>query len=1446
MADVSPEAENNEPIGCGKYDRNDEAENQEIAKQQALAGADWVLTRLHPRLPPPPTLYANLPYPLFSKVPVSQIGPAPRDDAIATEVLRGSSGSYLRNTLVVNGRIERNTHGSLTDSVSFNKAEQQPPPSTKPTQSSSLPRPSHVYDHPDGTRREVYEITLEKAALMAIPCWTNDEEFADDDACIFGRPKWADHSIELLGDAVVTHATNLIAGAKDIRRLNHAVHLLNHVVAFNPVSDTLFAKTLSTIAFAFHQNFHSTGDVSKLDDAIERFDIALSLEPEGAFGRWAVLEKYGRALVSKYEMTSNKDHLDRAVEYLREGLSLCPDGTSAHAHCISTLGGALLLRYKMTLDQMDLDEATDHFARQLSVDSNDDDNRSITLSNLAQAFLIRFRELGGYSNLEQAILYLEEVVERWASDPSRQATALFNLSGAYVSRYNQTEDLEDLEKSIRGYGRAAELFPDDHPTRPVCLGNMAGAYLDRYHAKSQRADLDLAITYAETALSQLPPKYHQRQTSLRNLAEALSTRFHWDNDPSDLARSLVYYQEALSLQDPGHYNRAATIRDITKTLLDRHSATGDETDYTLAISQLSNLSPQLGDPKYALTMGKAMFSKFNVKGQIPDLDLAIKHFGEAMSYSNAEGKKDPDALEHLSIALTSRYLRTGNGKDLDRAINHQAEAITLRPKGSPKSIQRLDHLAHITILRFKVTRNPSDPALAIRYCEEALAYYPPGTLGRPMVLYRLASILLATSQEADSRHDLDAAIKHLEEAFASLPNNHSEYRLILNALATCLGARSKFSGNLSDLDQAVAYGEDALARTPTDDKDICSFHHAFGLALFARWELGGRPEDFRDAGVQFVYAVQSLPSDHNERAWYMLSCANMMKLMHLGTKNTDLPEPDIPFLDTCLSLLQSATLATSSTPLQRLEACCQYITLSTSEGRPVELGAYVLMLSLLDAASAQAESFEARQTRLWSDSRFMMAKILAMNGVSSAIEQGHVELAVEFLEYSKAILLCQLSRYRTSLDSLHDERPDLAERFKALSSELEHTTVSHEKASDGALGSWIQVDRHVKISSRARDLTNEWNDLVEEIRAVPGFEPFLKELPFEKLREAASCGPVILINISIIGSPSNALIVTKEGPPTVVPLPDADLRAVLHLVAKFGEVGKGSPTIARETPEMLRDLWDIIVEPIAVILQETLQYPIGSRIWWCPSMIVQGLPFHAAGIYKKGGMRMVDLYVSSYTSTLSTLIRAREGLGQSTRCPDVLVVGQSNTPRRTPLPAVTTELDRVTKRVSKTTVLRDEEATREAVLSSLPQHPWVHLSCHGIIGKENPLQSHFALHDGPLSLLDLMKLNLPHAELAFLSACHSAASSSPHNSDEFLHLAAAIQFAGFRSVVGTMWAMADEAGPIVAGEFYRKMLSSDTVDGRNAAWALREAVKRLRVNKAFSYGVWINFVHWGA
>ncbi len=160
-------------------------------------------------------------------------------------------------------------------------------------------------------------------------------------------------------------------------------------------------------------------------------------------------------------------------------------------------------------------------------------------------------------------------------------------------------------------------------------------------------------------------------------------------------------------------------------------------------------------------------------------------------------------------------------------------------------------------------------------------------------------------------------------------------------------------------------------------------------------------------------------------------------------------------------------------------------------------------------------------------------------------------------------------------------------------------------------------------------------------------------------------------------------------------------------------------------------------------------------------------------------------------------------------------------------------------------------ATPYQVLVDLKVCPWVHFACHGSLNPTEPFKSSFKLHndgtsdanEGRLSLLQIARVRPEHAELAFLAACDSAAGDSQGSTDEGLSLAGSLQFCGFQSVVGTLWAMSDKDGPDLAQDFYEG-LKNEGRDHRMSAVALHRAVKKMR-DRGVPLERWSTYIHIG-
>ena len=255
------------------------------------------------------------------------------------------------------------------------------------------------------------------------------------------------------------------------------------------------------------------------------------------------------------------------------------------------------------------------------------------------------------------------------------------------------------------------------------------------------------------------------------------------------------------------------------------------------------------------------------------------------------------------------------------------------------------------------------------------------------------------------------------------------------------------------------------------------------------------------------------------------------------------------------------------------------------------------------------------------------------------------------------------------------------------------------------------------------------------------------------------------------------------------------------------------------------------------------------HVTWCAGGPLAFLPLHAAGTYgsreASPTMATFDFVASSYTPSIAALLSAQRDTGKTE--PKALVIAQPNTPNQSPLPGVTKEVNFIREYLpGSPMILNGSDATVSAVSTALKDYTWVHLACHGIQDKADSIKSAFALHDGKLSISELMKISSKGAELAVLSACQTA-TGDEKIPEEAMHLAGGMVAAGFKSVIGTMWSIGDKDAPVVAEEFYKIINKQREYGGKmQPAYALHEAVKVLRekIGEENFIG-WIPFVHFG-
>ncbi|KAG1772526.1 TPR-like protein [Suillus placidus] len=786
------------------------------------------------------------------------------------------------------------------------------------------------------------------------------------------------------------------------------------------------------------------------------------------------------------------------------------------------------------------------------------------------------------------------------------------------------------------------------------------------------------------------------------------------------------------------------------------------------------------------------------------------------------------SLNDLAISLRDRYMQRGIRSDLDETIELNWAALLLCPPGHSHRSESLNNLAATLGHRFQQRGLPSDLDKCIELHRDALLLHPPGHSDRSESLNNLAESLGDRFEQRGAPSDLDESIELHRDALLLRPPGHSDRSESLNNLAVSLEDIFKQRGTPSDLDERIELHRAALLLHPPGHSHRSWSLNHLAVSLGDRFQQRGLPSDLDESIELFRAALLLRPPGHFDRSSSLNNLAGVLgeRFKQRGVLSD---------LDECIELHRAALLLRPPGHSDRLSSLKN---LAPVHATPPHISRTHLTAAKSWAAAAEAtnhgSALLAYQTTLKfldqhvtlvspSSRHFDLVRLatssLAVDAFSYCIRHGEPTTAVELVEQGRAVFWTQLAR----LSSPFSELSLLGDTGAALEAEFKQLSFRIRSA----------FDRSTEDQSpQMRQLTMQWNDVVSRIRMLPDLSRFLLHPLFSDLQKAAAEGPVIIVNASQYSC--DALIVLSGQNPVHVPI-DITQTEVSDLSSEFQSLSKefGSFDNQHKLVSILRKLWHDIVDPVVQALRVSNVHP-GSRIWWCPTAEFTLLPLHAAGPYEKKRDSLPHMYISSYTPTLATLVRARQQVSRDAPPQHFVAIGQGNPAGGRPLDCVAPELAAVAQRlvpvVSSFASLEDNDATVEGALDALNHNQWLHLACHGMPNRRQPFESSFAMRDGPLMIKHIIRSNWQNPQFAFLSACHTTVGDEK-SPDESIHLAAAMQFSGFRSVIGSMWSVDDKVAQQVVSAFYGNLVDdSGRLDCTRAAVALHKAMKKLRHN----------------
>ena len=1026
----------------------------------------------------------------------------------------------------------------------------------------------------------------------------------------------------------------------------------------------------------------------------------------------------------------------------------------------------------------------------------------------------------------------------------------------------------EIDEQISRGRRILLSSPRSYPLRYSHLQLLASFYDNRYVQSGQKEDMEMSILYGTEAVFVAANSDTVNQDTVQglfHLATKLMNRMQAFKEPSDVEPCIGYfrYLESQPLETFGVSSDQVKVHLLVALGSQAELGIGDAARNMDEVMDrcrdllASNIPhSQLKVAMRVLANANYVYDRYSLGLASKYLEISIDLFREA---NRLLGSHDPEVAFQLAIHLSHRFRQTYSLDEYDELMALFDKVITSEPNSDspgPLATAALYFSAINAVNRADVYENPEYMEEAI-YCHRRFLRIP----STDDVQRRATTLVLAKLIRKRSMHfgitgegppeapSPDPEVTSFPHLIASLRAGSTidgtnwwevpEERLMhVQALETVCSAT-----DIAEIAEAIEYCQLLLALSPPSDSITYFPALALGKVLYHACKCTHNMEYLNESIAAFrnILGMPYTKWAHFEVIVH-LHAALSVRWILFGDKKD---------FDEMMQLCSVASKDTYANIPNQLGFSYHWAERARSNGHHTTSTAYKAALSLMEDTLLFAPTLETQHLHLVS--RREIYEELPKNMASYEVSRGQLPDAIQALERGRALIWSEMRGFRTSIHQLVFPS-HIAEEFTAVNRELETltTSVSPDIAmnDDNGHEDGEGMDGFARLVVRHRELLAKRKELVSQIQALPGLEGFLKTPSFDTLRSAAMHGPVIIVNHSKWRC--DILIILHHTRPSLITTPDGFYGRAIELRNQLLHTRNNYPLESRQYQRALRfvleSLYELVGQPVINELRR-LKIPEQSRIWWCPTSVFCSLPLHAMGPIPSddGVLRYFsDLYIPSYTPTLSALIESRNPGKSSLERPSVLLVANPDKDMKGAFP----EIWHVQHLDAKVTTLMGKRATPSAVVEGLQNHRFAHFVCHGKLEAEKPFNALFEVSTGAhLTLLEIVRSRLPDAEFAFLSACHTAELTEGSIAEEGLHLTAAVQYCGFRSVVGTMWAMADQDGGDLAKHFYNSMFSSDEPGvpyHERSAQALRDAVRTVRKKKRLPLEQWVNFVHYGA
>jgi len=793
------------------------------------------------------------------------------------------------------------------------------------------------------------------------------------------------------------------------------------------------------------------------------------------------------------------------------------------------------------------------------------------------------------------------------------------------------------------------------------------------------------------------------------------------------------------------------------------------------------------------------------------------------------------ALNSAGGVFLRRYWARGRVDDLNRALDLWEQAVKATPPDSPDLRMYLNNLGTGLGERFVRTGREADLEEAIRVFQQAVKATPPDSLDLPSGLNNLGTGLSDRFVRTGREADLEEAIRVFQQAVKATTPDSPVLPRYLSNLGTGLRDRFACTGREADLEEAIRVFQQAVKATTPDSPVLPLRLNNLGTGLSDRFARTGREADLEEAIWVFQQAVKGTTPDSPVLPGCLKNLGTGLRdrFTRMG-READLEEAIRVFRRACelgaLSAPQAALAAAGSWGRWAVQRK-QWGEAAEAYGSGLATGRQILARQLL---RAHKESWLRDLQEMSGSAAYALAKL------------AHYEDAVAMMERGRARLLAEaLERNRRDLEQLPGRgHEDLYRRYREI-------VEAQERLAQPAAARQDQPDY---MSSQARldaiaSANVAFDQVVADIRKIPGYADFLAEPSFAQIQSAAYDTPVAYLIATSAGGLALLVRAGDVQPVWLDALTDVAVREWLRGRADDpavgGWLGAYRNWLVEHTPQghqawlaaiddVTHRLWAHIMEPLAAALHQRLPVEPSAvpTVTLIPAGLLALLPLHAAWTEDASTQTQrryfLDDFTVNYAPSAFALRHARD---EAERAPAdrLLAVEEPLAAAASRLPNVHGEVAAIAGLFDNPVILAREKATRQAVRAALPQADVVHFSCHGSNNWQSPLDSGLLMADDEtgnnvmLTVRDLLDSDQAGGRLATLSACETGIVGTALP-DEVVALPSALLQAGFGGVAASLWSVDDISTAMLMEHFYRRWRE----DRLPPAQALRAAQRWLR------------------